>query len=121
MEKIKSIWFENERIYARFYGGKEAWQSLLWYPRLRNATDKERDNYRFIAGEGIHWEDVDEDISFESFFMTIPSRVKQLGCLRSILKSMYLHLHVWLAFLKALWLVILAEQKKCRRHRNVKS
>ncbi len=40
---------------------------LSWYPRLYHASEKERNNYRLIAnGSGIHWEDLDEDISIES-------------------------------------------------------
>ena len=35
-----------------------------WYPRLAHATEKERANWRIIGrGQGIHWEDVDEDVS----------------------------------------------------------
>ena len=39
---------------------------LSWYPRLHSATPSERRNWRLIAaGEGIHWPDLDEDISIE--------------------------------------------------------
>lgn len=39
---------------------------LAWFPRLVNGTPKERNNWRLIGrGEGIHWEDLDEDISIE--------------------------------------------------------
>lgn len=39
---------------------------LNWYPRLLNATDAERNNWRLIGkGEGIHWPDLDEDVSAE--------------------------------------------------------
>jgi hypothetical protein len=39
---------------------------LSWYPRLHSATASERRNWRLIAaGEGIHWPDLDEDISIE--------------------------------------------------------
>ena len=39
---------------------------LDWYPRLVHATQYERDNWRLIgSGEGIHWPDLDEDISVE--------------------------------------------------------
>mgnify|MGYP003763442881 FL=1 len=35
-----------------------------WYPRLRDATDEQRNNWRLIGrGVGIHWEDVDKDTS----------------------------------------------------------
>jgi len=37
---------------------------ISWYPRLLHATESERNNYRFIGnGNGIHWPDLDEDIS----------------------------------------------------------
>ncbi len=39
---------------------------LAWFPRLVHATPDERNNWRLIgSGEGIHWENVDEDISIE--------------------------------------------------------
>jgi len=39
---------------------------LAWFPRLVHATALERDNWRLIGkGQGIHWEDIDEDISVE--------------------------------------------------------
>ena len=38
-----------------------------WYPRLANGSDAERNNWRFIGrGEGIHWPDLDEDVSVEN-------------------------------------------------------
>ncbi len=46
--------------------GNEYSQSLLWYPKLRMATDEERAAYTF-GFDGIHWRELDEDISFESF------------------------------------------------------
>ena len=64
--KISKIWFANDRIYGLTDDGRELWQSLLYYRRLRNATDEERANYE-IDDEGIHWYDLDEDVSFESF------------------------------------------------------
>ena len=48
---------------------------LVWYPRLIHATPEERDNWRLIgAGEGIHWPDLDEDISIEGMLAGWPSR-----------------------------------------------
>ncbi len=64
--KIYKIWFADDRIYGLTDDGRELWQSLLYYRRLRNATDEERANYE-IDDEGIHWYDLDEDVSFESF------------------------------------------------------
>jgi hypothetical protein len=64
--KISKIWFADDRIYGLTDDGRELWQSLLYYRRLRNATDEERANYE-MDDEGIHWYDLDEDVSFESF------------------------------------------------------
>ena len=64
--KISKIWFADDRIYGLADDGRELWQSLLYYKRLRNATDEERANYE-MDDEGIHWYDLDEDVSFESF------------------------------------------------------
>jgi hypothetical protein len=43
---------------------------LLWYPRLLHGTPRERNNWRLIAGgEGIHWPDLDEDLSVEGIIL----------------------------------------------------
>lgn len=64
--KITEIWFDADYIYGRDDKGKEYKQSLLWYPRLRVASDEERKQCT-KSMSGIHWRDLDEDISFESF------------------------------------------------------
>ena len=51
---------------------------LTWYPRLVHATEKERQNWRFVGeGHGIHWENIDEDISVEGLLLGKPSKEKQ--------------------------------------------
>lgn len=43
---------------------------LIWYPRLWHGTPEERGNWRLIGdGEGIHWPDLDEDISIEGLIL----------------------------------------------------
>ena len=63
---ITKIWFDNDRIYGLTDDNRTLWQSLLYYKRLRNASNEQRNNYE-IDDEGIHWYDLDEDVSFESF------------------------------------------------------
>jgi len=47
--------------------GRELAAPLAWFPRLLDATDIQRKNWRLIGrGQGIHWPDVDEDISIAS-------------------------------------------------------
>ncbi|HEY4594365.1 MAG TPA: DUF2442 domain-containing protein [Thermoanaerobaculia bacterium] len=51
---------------------------LAWYPRLLHGTPSERTNWRLIgAGEGIHWPDLDEDISVENLVLGRPSGESQ--------------------------------------------
>ncbi len=68
--KIEKIWFDKEYIYGIDEAGATHRQSLLWYPRLMGANDSQRDNYT-VGMDGFHWRDVDEDVSFESFFYHI--------------------------------------------------
>lgn len=64
--KIKEIWFDSDYIFGRDEEGKEYKESLLWYPKLQQASDEERNSYTFGMG-GIHWRNLDVDISYESF------------------------------------------------------
>lgn len=49
--------------------GRILFVPIEWFPRLRNANKKQLENWRFIGdGEGVHWEDLDEDILVEKLF-----------------------------------------------------
>jgi hypothetical protein len=51
---------------------------LAWYPRLLHGTPEERNNRRFIGErEGIHWPDLDEDVSVENLLAGKPSGESQ--------------------------------------------
>ena len=51
---------------------------LAWYPRLVHATEEERSNWRLIGGgQGIHWPDLDEDVSVEGLLAGRPSGESQ--------------------------------------------
>lgn len=64
--KITKLWFADGRIFIETDKGDTLSQSLKWYPRLENATPAQREAYR-LSPMGIHWADIDEDVSFESF------------------------------------------------------
>lgn len=64
--KITKLWFQADRMYGLTDDGRTLWQSLLYYPRLQNASDTERNEF-IINVFGIRWEKLDEDVSFESF------------------------------------------------------
>ena len=66
MNAIKKLWFADERIFIETTQGKVQSQPMRFFPRLRQATEQQRADWtqsRF----GLHWEKIDEDISFESF------------------------------------------------------
>lgn len=69
--EVTKVWFADDRIHILTNEGKTLWQSLLWYPRLKAATDAERDDYRMTV-DGIRWDAIDEDVSFESFLYEEP-------------------------------------------------
>lgn len=65
MNDVK-VWFDGSDLCLTNEKGETLRQSLLWYPRLRNATSEERESYE-VSPLGIHWREIDEDVSFESF------------------------------------------------------
>ena len=58
------IWFDNENMWVALTDGRQLSIPLLYFPRLLNATPEQRNNYELSGGgTGIHWEEIDEDIS----------------------------------------------------------
>ncbi|MBV6493285.1 MAG: hypothetical protein LDLANPLL_01301 [Turneriella sp.] len=54
-------------LHVTLEDGRKISVPLEWFPRLAHATDEKRKNWRLIGkGIGIHWPDIDEDISIES-------------------------------------------------------
>lgn len=66
--------FVGTSIRVRLADGREIAVPLEWYPRLNHATPEQRENWRLIGeGHGIHWPDVDEDISTIGLLEGLPS------------------------------------------------
>ena len=56
--------FFADRLILRLADGREISAPLAWFPRLAGATEAQRADWRLMGnGVGIHWEEVDEDIS----------------------------------------------------------
>lgn len=67
--KAQHVWFTEDMLYVRLEDGREIGVPLAWFPKLVKATPEERNNWRLIGkGIGIHWEDIDEDISVRKLF-----------------------------------------------------
>ena len=61
-----SVHFSEDSMTVRLDDGRSLSVPLAWYPRLLHGNDAERANYELIGqGEGIHWPELDEDISVE--------------------------------------------------------
>jgi hypothetical protein len=68
----------NEAVIVDLRDGRTVTVPLTWYPRLLHGTARERRNWRLIgAGAGIHWPDLDEDLSVESLLAGRPSAETQ--------------------------------------------
>lgn len=65
--KAQKVWFENGRIFILTGDGREGSLPIRLFPRLYNATDAQRQNYA-LSHFGIHWQEIDEDLSYEGFF-----------------------------------------------------
>ncbi len=62
---------DADSLHVVLADGRELSAPLAWFPRLQKATPEQRRNWRLIGGGiGIHWADVDEDISVESLLAT---------------------------------------------------
>jgi len=67
MKTVKRLWFENERIFIETINGEILSQPLQFFRRLKNATKLQQTQWS-ESPFGVHWENIDEDISFESFY-----------------------------------------------------
>ncbi|MEX0843712.1 MAG: DUF2442 domain-containing protein [Balneolaceae bacterium] len=66
--KATKVWFADQKLIVLLEDGREIAVPLEWFPKLRDASKKQRNNWRFIGGGvGIHWEELDEDLSVEGF------------------------------------------------------
>ena len=64
---VPRIWFDQDHIYLKTTEGIEKSMPLEWFPKLAQATPKQREKYE-LSPFGVHWEILDEDLSFEGFF-----------------------------------------------------
>jgi hypothetical protein len=63
----QSVNVSDDALIVELVDGRTIAAPLAWFPRLAHGVPEERKNWRLIArGEGIHWPDLDEDISMES-------------------------------------------------------
>lgn len=67
MDRIVKVWTTETEIWVECENGEKGFERFADYPRLRDASLKERNAYE-VSPLGLHWETLDEDLSFEGFF-----------------------------------------------------
>lgn len=75
---VENITVTEDTLHVDLSDGRTISVPLAWYPRLTYASRAEQNNWRLIGkGFGIHWEDLDEDISVEGLLIGKPSGESQ--------------------------------------------
>jgi len=64
---VTKVWFENESIFIKTSTGDTKSHPLSWFPKLKNASQSLLERFT-LSPFGIHWEELDEDLSYEGFF-----------------------------------------------------
>ena len=76
--KLQRVIVTEDSLTVDLDDGRTISVPIVWYPRLSYGTPAERNNCRLIGdGEGIHWPDIDEDISVENLLAGRPSGESQ--------------------------------------------
>ena len=71
----ENVVVSNDTLTVNLRDGRTISVPLAWYPRLMHASTRERKNWRLIGkGQGIHWPDVEEDVSVSGLLVGNPSR-----------------------------------------------
>ena len=75
---IQKVTITDDTLSVDLSDGRTISVPLAWYPRLLNGSILERNDYRLIAdGSGIHWHQLDEDISLKNLILGQPSGESQ--------------------------------------------
>ena len=75
---VQNVVVSEDSLMVDLVDGRSISVPLAWYPRLLHGQPEERNRWRIIGqGEGIHWPDLDEDISAENILFGQPSGESQ--------------------------------------------
>jgi hypothetical protein len=73
-ERVLDVQFTDDAFSVSLRDGRVITVPLVWYPRLLDATPSQRDNWKIAGGGyGIHWPEVDEDLSTEGLLRGAPA------------------------------------------------
>lgn len=84
--RAKLVDFIDNDMYVELFDGRKLYIPLIYFPRLSNASDFERKQYEISGGGvGIHWDNLDEDISVEGLLYGIGDRTAKNNMISSSL------------------------------------
>lgn len=73
-ERVRDVRITKHKLSVDLMDGRRITVPLAWFPRLLHASSKQRVNWKIAgAGYGIHWPDIDEDISTEGLLRGAPA------------------------------------------------
>jgi hypothetical protein len=73
-ERVKDVHFTEDSLSVDLVDGRTISVPLAWYPRLLHASADQRNNWELCGGGfGIHWPDIDEDLSTEGLLRGAPA------------------------------------------------
>ena len=76
-ERVRDVHFTDDTISVDLFDGRTITVPLAWYPLLLHAAPEQRANWRLAgAGYGIHWPDIDEDLSTQGLLQGAPAPCK---------------------------------------------
>lgn len=75
----KSLRFDESSLWVELADGRVLGVPLAWFPRLLNATPEQRERYEISGGgQGLHWDELDEDISVAGLLEGRGDRTRKL-------------------------------------------
>lgn len=79
-ERVSGVEFVDEMLSVVLMDGRNIRVPLVWYPRLLAATSEQRQNWKLSGGGyGIHWPEIDEDLSTEGLLRGAPAPRRELA------------------------------------------
>ena len=73
--RATSIWFDEDNMWLNLADGRQLSVPLVYFPRLHKATKRQREEVEISGdGTGLHWDEIDEDISVPNLLVGIYDR-----------------------------------------------
>jgi len=77
-ERVEAVYFTRDTLVVDLIDGQSISVPLAWYPKLLQADHKQRSNWEICGGGyGIHWPEIDEDLSTEGLLRGSPAPFKR--------------------------------------------